>query len=322
MLQNRLSRRKFLRAMGGTAGVLALGPLVPAAVARERLVPPGKLGVQLFTVRDQLRVDRGGIGFAGLFDVLSSQGYKEVEFAGYNDRSGATLADIRAMMDDYGISGIGSHVGYSSFLNDIDEVLDEAQELGLPYIGTANNPGRYGNTAAGYRQAAEDFNNFGLAAAARGMRWYQHNHDGEFRFDPETGERLYDVLLAETDPDLVFLQMDIFWAYAGQHQYSEWTDPDGNVHARPFEPLDYVKACPSRYPLFHVKDGTRNLESSRGYDFANVGEGDIDFRTFFDEMPKKGYHHFIMERDNASSDPEGSLHSTQVSAEHLLDLRA
>jgi sugar phosphate isomerase/epimerase len=325
MQQTRLSRRGFLGAVGGAAAAAALsGPLASTVMGSARLVPPGHLGIQLFTVRDRLRVDRpDGLGFQGLFEALSSFGYKEIEFAGYNDRSGATLADIRQMMVDNDMTGIGTHVGYSSFLNDINEVLDEAEALGLPYVGTANNPGRYGNTVDGYKQASEDFNNFGAAAAARGMRWYQHNHDGEFQFDDETGDRLYDVLLAETDPDLVFLQMDIFWAYAGQYQYSEWTDPSGVTHPRPFEPLDYVKAYPERYPLFHVKDGTSNPESSRGYDFANVGEGDIDFRTFFDEMPKRGYHHFIMERDNASSDPDGgSLHSAQVSAEYLLDLRA
>jgi sugar phosphate isomerase/epimerase len=116
--------------------------------------------------------------------------------------------------------------------------------------------------------------------------------------------------------------MDIFWAYVGQFRYSEWTDPSGTVHPRPFEPLDYVKAHPERYPLFHVKDGTSNPASPRGYDFANVGDGVIDFRTFFDEMPRRGAHHLIMERDDASSDPEGSLHSAQVSAEYLLQLRA
>jgi len=105
-----------------------------------------------------------------------------------------------------------------SFETQLEQVLDDAVEIGLPYVGTASAPGaRYGETVDGYRRAAEDFNGYGAAARERGLRFYQHNHSGEFAV--ENGTRLYDVVLEETDPRLVFFELDIFWAYVGQSRY-------------------------------------------------------------------------------------------------------
>lgn len=333
-----LSRRSFIGvAAGAGAAALVSGPLASPAAAHgghgHRLIPRGNLGIQLFTIRDKVRE----IGFAGVFEALASYGYEEVEFAGYSQGSigPITLAEIKQLLDDNGLRGVGSHVGYSSFLNNIDEVLDQAEELGLPFIGTANNPGRYGDTVAGYTQAAEDFNTFGAAAKTRGMKWYQHNHDGEFAFaEDDPSVRLYDVLLAETDPDLVFLQMDVFWAQAGQYQYSSRRDADGNLVLAPFDPLDYVLKQPERYPLFHIKDGVFDTESSRGYEMVDVGDGNINYNRFInavEQVRSRGrarrgsrYHHYLQERDNAPNiepDPPGSLLSAERSADYMLSLR-
>ncbi len=192
----------------------------------------------------------------------------------------------------------------------------------------------------GYKQAAADFNAFGAAAKARGMGWYQHNHDGEFAFaDDDPSTRLYDVLLGETDPELVYLQMDVFWAYVGQFKYSVRRDADGNRILAPFDPLDYVLAQPERYPMFHVKDGVLDPEATRrgepsGYSFTDVGDGSIKYERFINAVqsslgggqasrgPK--YHHFIVERDDAPGvepNPPGSLLTAQRSAEYLLSLK-
>ena len=65
------------------------------------------------------------------------------------------------------------------------------------------------------------------------MKFYQHNHAEEFSFATDKPKvRLYDVLLAETDPDLVYLEMDIYWAYAGQFRFGKRADGT----PAPFEP--------------------------------------------------------------------------------------
>ena len=136
------------------------------------------------------------------------------------------------------------------------------------------------------------------------MKFYQHNHSDEFAFaadDPKV--RLYDVLLAETDPDLVHLEMDIYWAYAGQFRFSK--RPDGTP--APFDPLDYVLAHPHRYPLFHVKDGVSDPANEFGYRMTDVGDGDIDYQRFISTVThlrgRRLAHHWQTEHDN----PHGLL---------------
>jgi sugar phosphate isomerase/epimerase len=326
------SRRALLGAAAGTGAVaLVGGPLATSAAAGgrgrgDRLVPRGRLGIQTFTVRDKI----GELGYPALFEALASFGYEEIELFG-----GLDPAEVRQALDDHGLRAVGWHVGYSSFLDNLEQVLDDAEVLGLPYVGTADSPGRYGDTVAGYQRAAEDFNNFGAAAKARGMGWYQHNHDGEFAFAEDNPDvRLYDVLLAETDPDLVFLQLDVFWAFVGQYRFSSRRDAEGNLILAPFHPLDYVLAQPERYPLFHIKDGVFDTESSRGYAFTDVGDGNHDFERFIREVEGArshhrgrrgpGFHHYIVERDDAPQvepDPPGSLGTAQRSAAYLRSLR-
>ena len=120
--------------------------------------------------------------------------------------------------------------------------------------------------------------------------------------------------IGETDPRFVHLEMDIYWAYAAKNLFPG------------FEPLDYVQAQPHRYALWHVKDGaTAAPPDPDGLVFVDVGDGVIDFRTFFDEQGNKGYHQYVVERDSApggSANPGQSYRTAQRSAAYLLGLRA
>jgi sugar phosphate isomerase/epimerase len=272
------------------------------------------IGIQLFTVRDQV----ASRGFEAVFAELSRQGYKEIEFAGYEAQGRRwTNEELRALLRRYRLRGIGSHVGNFSgnpmaytFATQLDEVLDDAEEIGLPYIGTASSPGqRFGETVDGYRRAAEDFNRFGEAARARGMKFYQHNHSGEFAV--ENGTRLYDVILEETDPKLVFFELDIFWAYVGQSRFPG------------FRPHEYPWDQPKRFPLFHVKDGVFDGGPAFGWTMTDVGDGDIAFEPFFCGLDTND-HHYLVERDTAPdpvANPAGSFATAERSYDYLADLR-
>ncbi len=264
------------------------------------------------------------LGFAEVFRRLSEIGYREIEFAGYNaqGRRWGNL-ELRRLLRRYRLRGIGSHVGYHSadpaaytFTTQLEQVLDDAEQIGLPYIGTASSPGaRFGETIEGYRRAAEDFNRFGAAARARGMRFYQHNHSGEFAV--ENGRRLYDVLLEETDPRLVFFELDIFWAFVGQSRFPG------------FRPHEYLWDLPARFPLLHVKDGIdySNDPGRTGqffdWDMTDVGDGDIAFEPLFCGIDTHD-HHYIVERDTAVDpvrNPAGSFSTAQRSYRYLARLR-
>jgi sugar phosphate isomerase/epimerase len=317
-MRGRLSRRGFVGVAAGTAAAGSLGPWAPVAGAKrrhghggDRLLPRDLIGVQLFTVRDRVAAD----GFESVLAELSSQGYREIEFAGYNAQGRRwTNEELRALLRRYRLRGLGSHVGYFSadpaaytFVTQLEQVLDDAAEIGLKYIGTASSPGqRYGETVDGYRRAAEDFNRFGQAARERGLRFYQHNHSGEFAV--ENGTRLYDVILEETDPRLVFFELDIFWAYVGQSRFPG------------FKPHEYPWDQPERFPLFHVKDGLMNGGPSFGWTMTDVGDGDIPFEPFFCGLDTSD-HHYIVERDTAPANPAGSYSTTERSYDYLAALR-
>ncbi|NUP18626.1 MAG: sugar phosphate isomerase/epimerase [Streptomyces sp.] len=343
-LTHRLTRRGMLGVAAGTTAAALLGAATAPATAapgtaapgtsatgtasgaagRGRpVLPPGRLGIQLYSLRDKVST----LGFAPVFAELEKYGYDEVEFAGYTQGSAGpiTLAQLKRLARNHGLNPIGSHVGYYSndpnaytFAQNLTKVLDDAQALGLKHIGTASGPFRYGSTVDAWKRAAEEFNTYGAAAKARGMKFYQHNHSEEFSFATDNPKvRLYDVLLAETDPDLVFLEMDIFWAYSGQFRFSK--RPDGS--SAPFEPLDYVLNQPHRYPLFHVKDGVNDPANQYGYRMVDVGDGDIDYKRFISAVTKlrgqRFAHHWQAEHDN----PTESLTFARRSSDHLHSLR-
>ena len=333
-LTHRLTRRGMLGvAAGATAAALLGAAAAPATAAtaadtsaagRGRpVLPPGRLGIQLYSLRDKVST----LGFAPVFAELEKYGYDEVEFAGYTQGSAGpiTLAQLKRLARNHGLNPIGSHVGYYAddpnaytFAQNLNKVLDDAQALGLKHIGTASGPFRYGSTVDAWKRAAEEFNTYGAAARARGMKFYQHNHSEEFSFATDNPKvRLYDVLLAETDPDLVYLEMDIFWAYSGQFRFSR--RPDGT--AAPFEPLDYILRQPHRYPLFHVKDGVSDPANQYGYRMTDVGDGDIDYQRFISAVTRlrgeRLAHHWQVEHDN----PTESYTFARRSSAHLHSLR-
>lgn len=338
-LAHKLSRRNMLGVAAGVSAAAVLGAAGTAGAATSGtaaqgggaggghgrpVLPPGRLGIQLYSLRDKVST----LGFAPVFSELARYGYDEVEFAGYTqgDAGPITLAQLKRLAKDHGLKPIGSHVNYYddsnpgaySFAQNLNQVLDDAQALGLKHIGTASGPWRYGDTVDGWKRCAEDFNHYGAEAKKRGMKFYQHNHAEEFSFATDRPDvRLYDVLLAETDPNLVYLEMDIYWAYSAQFRFGKRVDGT----PAPFEPVDYVLKQPDRYPLFHVKDGEHDETDESGYRMTDVGDGDIDYKTFISTVTKKHGrrhdHHWQTEHDN----PVDSLAFARKSSEHLHSLR-
>ena len=313
------NRRSFLRtAAGATVAISAttLAGAVPACAAAPSAgnglsIPQGSVGIQLFSIRDKV----SALGFRAVFEELARIGYQEVEFAGYTQSTSIlgrqiTIPEIRQLLDDNGLTAVGSHVGLGNFRTNIQLELDNAQTLGMKHVGTANAPSNV-NTVAGYLAAADEFNTFGQAAAARGLKFYQHNHSGEFAFaTDQPSVRLYDVFLQNTSPRYVFLEMDVYWAYVGQHRYPG------------FDPAEYVRNQPNRYPLFHMKDGTAN-SSADGYTFAEFGAGILPYERFVRAIGPRGSHYPIWEQDSAPStqpNPPGSFAAAQRSHTALVNL--
>lgn len=272
----RYDRREFVALAGAGLATLAL----PASMRScGNQVTGDALGVQLYTLRSLLAKD-----FEGTLGQVVSIGYREVEFAGYYDRS---PADIRRLIDSLGLTAPAAHVPLDALRDRMQATLDASEVMGHKYLVIAWLEQK-DRTPERLRAIAEDFNRFGEQAASRGITFAYHNHD--FEFTPEAGVLPYDLLLERTSPDLVKFEMDLFWITKGGAS-----------------PLAYFAKYPGRFPLVHVKDVTPDGK------MVDVGSGAIDWRAIFAKRDQAGIKHYFVEHD----EPADPIASVRASYEYL-----
>ncbi|WP_320776107.1 sugar phosphate isomerase/epimerase family protein [Streptomyces sp. CRN 30] len=322
----------------------------------DALVPPGKRGIILYTVRDATGRDpltsNLPSGFREVFKQLARYGYRQVEFAGYSQHAnapgGADLATVkgarllRSWLDDYGLRAQGNH-GFipsswpltAADLDTFKKHLEIANILGLDHMGTGGDP-----TGSSYRAdwdvAADKWNAMGAIARRAGIKLYTHNHDAAYGFlldggprddqgrpTRSSGIRKLEYFLKVTDPKSVWLEMDIFWAHVAQYKFHTYTAHDGSTRRNVFDPAALVARNNKRYPLFHAKDGTVNTTNGQGYDMVPFGTGVIDYRTFFSRVGERNYHNPMVEQDDAPSttDLGQSLRYAKIGYDNLAALR-
>ena len=230
-----LSRRDFLKTTGAVAATAVVG-------TRKLSSTPLRLpiGLQLYSVRNLLPKD-----FDGTLHQLSAAGYKEVEAAGYFNK---TAAEFRHAMDQAGLRCISAHHTLVQLRSQLDELIEFGHTLGLEYIicsssgGVHRDPTAKGDlTLDDWRYVAGEFNRIGEKLKSAGITFGMHNHVPEFAV--ENGVLVYDELLRLTDPKLVVFEMDCGWVTAAGHN-----------------PVDYLSRAPERFPLLHVKDMTREAD--------------------------------------------------------------
>lgn len=256
-----MERREFL----GTAGAIAIGSVLPPACRTSHAARLDKIGLQLYTVRDQMKAD-----FEGTLARVAQIGYKEVEFAGYFDHA---PADVRAMLDRHGLAAPAVHTG--SIAPDAWKAsLEAANVIGHQYIVVPWIPEERRLTLDSYKRVAEEFNRAAASARDAGVQFGYHNHDFEFR--RLEGRLPFDVLLENTDPKLVQYEIDLYWITKGGQ-----------------DPLEYFARWPGRVPLVHVKDSMGAPEHT----MVDVGAGKIDWKRIFAKRNQAGIKHCFVEHD-------------------------
>ncbi|MFJ9682772.1 sugar phosphate isomerase/epimerase family protein [Streptomyces sp. NPDC101194] len=269
------TRRTFLSTAVGVAAAAGLGTTSASAAEarRRRRIPPSGIGMHLYTMRTPLATD-----FRGTLERLANIGYATV---GVSGRHGHSAADIRRMLDETRLRTVLEHVAYDIVKGaGLPQALEDIHTLGGKWIVVPSLPGSL-HSPAGYREVAKVFNRVGLAARASGLKLLYHNHGTDHQVVDGVG--LYDILLTETDPDLVGFELDLYWA------------ANGGASA----PGELFVRHPRRFPALHVKDMAPNG------DFADVGSGVLDFPAMFDTARRGGVKQWLVEHD-APADPFAS----------------
>ncbi|HEU4870255.1 MAG TPA: sugar phosphate isomerase/epimerase [Pyrinomonadaceae bacterium] len=239
----------------------------------------GPVGLQLYSLRDQFKQDVGKT-----LDQVRVFGITNVELAG---TYGLSPEKFKEQLDARHIKAISSHFSYEQCRDHIDDVVREAKLFGLEYAGCAWIPHNDPFDEKTCREAAAVFNRAGEALAKHGIKFFYHTHGYEFL--PYRDGTLFDLLMAETKPEYVRIEMDVFWVvHPGQ------------------DPLKLLEKYGKRFDLMHVKDMKRG--TPRGFDGHSdvtnnvvLGQGIIDWPSVFRAAKKAGVKWYFIEDESPTS---------------------
>jgi sugar phosphate isomerase/epimerase len=297
------SRRQFI-IQSSRLGAAALAPTWASRGAFAN--PLGRpIGIQLYTVNGPMREDP-----AGTLKKLKDIGFGEVESAGFGKLS---AKQFRQLLDDAGLACPSAHLQF-----DVDNwgaAFEDAHALGAAYAASGSLPAPAVDSkpaaASSKRSMSLDeakhtaalVNRIGEAAKRAGLQYVYHNHDFEFA-DQGGGAFGYDVLLRESDPQLVKFEIDCGWMIFAGH-----------------DPVDYFKKHPNRFPLIHVKDFLAHDKSAGAGNGApmlgaELGRGVVDYKPIFAAAGKAGLQHYFVEQEGPFSRMD-QLQAARVDYEYL-----
>ncbi len=243
-------------------------------------MPPVPVALQLYTVREEVQRD-----LAGTLRRVAEMGYSGVESGVYQ---GVTAEALKRLLDDLKLRTPATLTGLDALEQDIDGLIDYCLTIGSPYLVLSwLDPAEY--SPANVPALAERLNGFGRRCRERGITFGYHNHAGEFALSD--GAYPLDRLLDRTDPALVVLELDVYWAsYAGA------------------DPAAYLRKRAGRVPLVHLKDIAPDGS------FAEVGDGTLDLAAIFAAAEAGSVRWYVVEHDRPSPP---ALDSARRSLENL-----
>jgi sugar phosphate isomerase/epimerase len=265
-----MKRRAFIRS--GCAGLIA-SMFLPKTTF-SNLVPSHRIGLQLYSVRNEMSKDP-----ISCLNKIAEIGYTHLEAAGYNDGQfyGMSPAEFKQLVEDLGMRLIASHVTFNN--DDIAKVLEAHREAGITYLVWPWLSQEQRSSLDSYREVAEQCNVIGKMCKDNKMKFGYHNHD--FEFHEVDGVVPYDILLKETDPELVCMELDLYWIiYAGK------------------DPMEYFDKYPGRFELWHVKD----MSGDGSREMTEVGSGIIDYEALLGMASVSGMKEFFVEQDTINGD--------------------
>lgn len=265
------TRRHFLKGIGALTMGTVLMPSFASAMAKVK-----NPGIQLYTVRNEMLADA-----RGTLKQLAALGIKQIESAGSQKGYyyGLTAKEMKQVCSDLGMTLRSGHVNID---NKWQQTMNEAAESGQEYLICSSLPGR-GQTIDNYKKASETFNKAGEECQKLHLKFGYHNHD--YEFEQQNGQVLYDVLMDNTDPKLVYMELDLGWVVASGK-----------------DPFDYFKRYNGRFPLWHLKD--MDLQKKQSTEF---GKGGLDIEKILQHREQSGLKYFFIEQEEYANNPMDSM---------------
>lgn len=263
------SRRTFIRNSALTAMALS----IPFSNELMAMVKPNPtFGIQLWSVKIALDKDPMGV-----LKLLSKSGYKKVEsFEGMKGMFwGMKNTEFKKVMDDLGMNIISSHCNDTGDFKSFERKAAEAGEIGMKYLICAHKGPQ--KSIDNFKQFADEFNECGKIAKKHGLRFAYHNHD--YSFIPMNGIVPQDVMMENTDKDVVDFEMDLYWTRVAD-----------------IDPVAYMKRYPNRFKLVHVKDLVKT-NTAIGHESCIIGKGTIDYKALLPLVAKQGVQHMFVEQE-------------------------
>lgn len=253
-------------------------------------LPENPIAIQLYTVREPARHD-----FPGTLRRLARGGAGAVEFAGYG---GMPIEELRALVRELGLRVVGSHIPLDVWEERTAACLAEVKALGGAYAVVPWVPEDRRRDIADARSLAASLSAWAVAARAAGLGFAYHHH--AFEFDPlpdGSGATLFDILVSETDPDLVTFEIDVYWAARGG-----------------LDPARLLRDLHGRVHLVHLKD----LGEEPDRPDRPAGEGSLRWEEILPAATAAGVTWWIIEQDNPAdplADALRALRNVQMMGE-------
>lgn len=270
-----MNRRNFIE----NTGLLALSTMLPLPMYSMSGKNKYKLGLQLFSVNQDMTNDT-----IPTLKAAKAMGYEDFETFGFDGEKGTYYGykakEFKRILDDLQITASSGHYGFSPYLNKPDDTLKRfveqcingAHALDMKYIVWPWMAPEQ-RTLENFKLMSKKLNFIGERVTASGIGFAYHNHG--FEFMDQGGENGFDIILRETDPSLVKLQMDMYWV----------------MNSSKHTPKELISKQPGRYVMWHIKDMDKVTR-----DYTELGNGSIDYAKILPDPIESGLQYCYLEQ--------------------------
>ncbi len=270
-----MERRKFIE-KSGIIGAITLLPISFFSMIEK---PKYKMGYQLFSIRDEMSKDP-----IATLKALKAMGYEDFETYGFDNEKGMFYgyksSEFKQILNDLNLSVSSGHYGFSPYLEKSEDDLKrfvnqciigakalDSKYITWPWIAPEQ------RTIDNFKLMSKKLNIIGEQVTNAGLGFAYHNHG--FEFEDQNGKNGFDIIINETDPSLVKLQMDMYWV----------------MHSSQYTPKELINNQPGRYVMWHIKDMDKVSK-----DYTELGNGSINYTELLPNPNVSGLEFYFIEQ--------------------------